>query len=110
MSEDERRSLRMPPRGLVARTGKMLLGSGAPPIECHVVNLSAGGACLKLPQLMNVPKNFEFLHGGTRHVCRLVWQRALLIGVSYEGSKPKSLHASALSSTPKHSFLSRRPS
>ncbi len=109
MSTDERRSIWVPPRGLVAKTGKLLLGGGAAPIECHVVNLSAGGACLKLPQLTNVPRNFEFLHGATRQVCRLVWQRGLLIGVSYEGSKPKSLHASALSGAPKQSFLSRRP-
>lgn len=87
MSEsDLRRSLRVEPRGLVPRTGKLLLGSQATPIDCQVVNLSAGGACLKMSVLQKLPKRFEFLHGVTRKLAQPVWERGYLIGICYEAS------------------------
>jgi hypothetical protein len=109
MSE-ERRSLRVEPRGLVPRTGKLLLGSAAP-IDCKVVNLSAGGACLKLSVLQQLPKRFEFLHGATRKLCQLVWQRGYLIGICYEASISKSLvGCKPNTDSAKQSYLSRRRS
>jgi PilZ domain len=100
-----RRSIRVEPKGLVPRTGKLLFG--AAPLDCQVVNLSAGGACLRLPMLPQLPKRFEFLHGATRKVAQLVWQRGYLIGIRYEASAEKSLRKTdAL----KQSFLSRRRS
>jgi hypothetical protein len=110
MSEEERRSLRVEPRGLVPRTGKLLVGSAAP-IDCQVVNLSAGGACLKLSALAQLPKRFEFLHGTTRKLCQVVWQRGYLIGICYEASVSKSLLGSKSGADgAKQSFLSRRRS
>jgi hypothetical protein len=109
MSE-ERRSIRVEPRGLVPRTGKLLLGPAAP-IDCQVVNLSAGGACLRLPVLQRLPKRFEFLHGTTRKLCQLVWQRGYLIGICYEASASKSLLGGKSSGEgAKQSILSRRRS
>jgi hypothetical protein len=103
MSEG-RRSLRVEPRGLVPRSGKLILPA---PIDCQVVNLSAGGACLKLPTLPQLPKRFEFLHGTTRKGAQLVWQRGYLIGIRYEASTDKSLGKPAAS---KQNLLSRRRS
>ena len=90
------------------RTGKLLLGA-ASPIDCQVVNLSAGGACLKLSALQQLPKRFEFLHGTTRKLCQLVWQRGYLIGVCYEASAHKSLLGSKpVGDRSKQTTLSRR--
>jgi len=110
MSDAEsRRSLRIAPRGLVPRTGKLLLSSQAAPLDCQVVNLSAGGACLKLSVMQQLPKRFEFLHGTTRKLAQLVWQRSYLIGIRYEASVSKSLLGSkAGSDGAKQSILSRR--
>ena len=106
---ESRRSLRVAPRGLVPRTGKLLLSAEAAPIDCHVVNLSAGGACLKLSVMQQMPKRFEFLHGATRKLAQLVWQRGYLIGICYEASVSKSLLGSKVgSSGAKQSILTRR--
>ncbi len=109
---DDRRSLRVEPRGLVPRTGKLVLGPNAPPIDCQVVNLSAGGACLRLSALPpQMPKRVEFLHGATRKLAQVVWQRSYLIGICYEASVSKSLLAGTSSAGgPKQSILSRRRS
>jgi hypothetical protein len=106
---ESRRSLRMAPRGLVPRAGKLLLGSNTAAIDCQVVNLSAGGACLQLCELQKLPKRFEFHHGGTRKLAQLVWQRGYLIGICYEASVSKSLLAGKSSGNgAKQSILSRR--
>jgi hypothetical protein len=108
---ESRRSLRVEPRGLVPRTGKLVVGPDVAPINCHVVNLSAGGACLKLSVLQRLPKRFEFLHGATRKLAQLVWQRGYLIGICYEASVRRSLLAGKSSTEgTKQSFLSRRRS
>src|SRR5215510_1401613 len=70
-ASDKRRWFRVAPKGLVPRVGKILLGPKAMPIECHVVDMSAGGACLELSRTYDLPKRFEFLHGSTRRFCTL---------------------------------------
>ena len=109
---DTRRSLRIAPRGLVPKTGKLLLSEKAAPLDCQVVNLSAGGACLKLSVMQQLPKRFEFLHGATRKLAQLVWQRGYLIGICYEASMSKSLLGSKVGSSAgaKQSMLARRRS
>ena len=106
---DSRRSLRVAPRGLVPRTGKVLLSAQAAPIDCQVVNLSAGGACVKLSVMQQLPKRVEFLHGATRKLAQVVWQRGYLIGLCYEASVSKSLLGSKVGSGGvKQSILARR--
>jgi hypothetical protein len=108
---ESRRSLRVAPRGLVPRTGKVLLSAQAAPIDCQVVNLSAGGVCLKLSVMHQLPRRVEFLHGMTRKVAQVVWQRGYLIGLCYEASVNKSLLGSKVSSSGvKQSILARRRS
>jgi hypothetical protein len=67
------------------------------PIECRVVDLSAGGACLELPRAYDLPNRFEFLHGGTKRFCTLAWTRGFRIGVSYDGSISRSSVSGGLS-------------
>jgi hypothetical protein len=88
---DKRRWFRSKPRGLVQTSGKILVSGRAAPIDCTVVDLSAGGACLALSQVQDLPPRFEFLHGGTKKICTLVWRRGYRLGVSFVASAEKSL-------------------
>jgi hypothetical protein len=84
---DKRRWSRFEPKGLVSKTAKLMFVAGLPSIECRVVDLSAGGACLELPrQQEGLPSEFEILHGGVRRPCRLAWKRGFRIGCQYTGS------------------------
>jgi hypothetical protein len=94
---DKRRWFRVSPRGLVPRSAKLLLGPKTTPIECNVVDMSAGGACLELQRTYDLPKRFEFLHGGTRRLCTLAWTRGFRIGISYEGTVSRSSVTGGLS-------------
>ena len=94
---DKRRSFRVEPKGLVPRVAKILLGPKMPPIDCRVVDLSAGGACLELPRAYTLPQRFEFLHGSTKRFCTLAWTRGYRIGISYDGSISRSSVSGGLS-------------
>src|SRR3974390_3199495 len=94
---DKRRWFRVEPKGLVPRVGKILLGPKTVPIDCRVVDLSAGGACLELPRAYNLPDRFEFLHGSSRRHCSLAWTRGYRIGISYEGTPQRSSISGGLS-------------
>lgn len=94
---DKRRWFRSSPRGLVPTAGKLLLGPGINPIDCRVVDLSAGGACLELRNTYSFPKRFEFLHGNTKRPCYLAWVRGFRIGICYEGTLQRSSVSGGLS-------------
>ncbi|MGB7673845.1 MAG: PilZ domain-containing protein [Pseudolabrys sp.] len=94
---NKRRWFRVSPRGLVPRVGRILLGPKTTPIDCHIVDLSAGGACLELPRACDLPKRFEFMHGSTRRFCTLAWSRGFRIGISYEGTPQRSSVSGGLS-------------
>jgi len=84
-----------------------LLGPGTAPIDCLVVDLSAGGACLELPRDHKLPDKFDFLHGRSRRTSYLVWRSGFRIGLSYEGLKTRSGISDGLSRTGGLSRLSR---
>lgn len=94
---DKRRWARTKPRGLVSTTGKILLEANAAPIECTVLDLSVGGACLVPKRLDNLPKRFVFLHGGVRKMCTLAWQRGCRIGINFSANTEKSVASVGLS-------------
>lgn len=94
---DKRRSFRVEPKGLVPRVGKILLGPKTVPIDCRVVDLSAGGACLELRHEYKLPQRFEFLHGSTKRFVTLAWARGYRIGISYDGSISRSSVSGGLS-------------
>jgi len=109
---DKRRWFRSSPKGLVPRVGRLLLGPNTQPIDCKVVDLSAGGAQLELQRVYDLPQRFEFLHGATKRWCTLAWVRNYRIGIAYEGSTVQRSSVSGGLSRPKpgggSGLLSRR--
>lgn len=79
---DKRRFARVRPSGLVSRTAKILLPKGAP-IECTIIDLSAGGACLDLADPDRLPRRFTLLHGATKKSCLVMWKKFRRIGVQF---------------------------
>ena len=83
-SSAERRSTRVTPSGLVSKTASIFAEhKGAPVIECQVVDLSPGGACLELTREAAIPERFVFLHGGVRKKARLGWRKGYRFGVVF---------------------------
>jgi hypothetical protein len=74
---------RQRPGGRLSSTAKILSAPKAPVIDCTVIDYSAGGACLQLQQHADLPQRFELLYGTTRKRCRLVWKRAMRVGVAF---------------------------
>jgi PilZ domain len=98
MSSNKRRYWRVPPSGLVPRAAKILFNPEDKPIDCRLIDLSAGGACLELSRQYEFPHRFEFIHGRTRRSCRLAWKRNFRIGISFDAVKERS-NTSGLSRT-----------
>lgn len=96
MSE-RRRTIRVEPRGMVPKVGKIVFPDDPRAIDCRVIDLSAGGACLELSELLEFPARFQFIHGSTRKFCRLAWKRKFRIGIQFDGSYQKTSIGRALS-------------
>ncbi len=74
---------RITPSGLVSRTAKIIVGPKAPLIDCTVIDLSAGGASLDLPDPERLPDRFVLLHGGTKKKCLVKWKKFRRVGVVF---------------------------
>lgn len=74
---------RVRPQGRISGVAKILSGPKAPAVECILVDYSAGGACLQLQKVIDLPARFEILYGTTRKRCRIVWKRGMRIGVAF---------------------------
>jgi hypothetical protein len=83
MEQYPRLFARVRPEGRVSKVVKIFLDPKAPVIECTLVDYSPGGACLQLPNFIQLPDRFEVLYGTTRKRCRVVWKRGLRIGVAF---------------------------
>ena len=80
---ENRRYVRVRPSGLVSRFGKIIVDPKTPTIDCSIVDLSAGGACLEIGGRAEIPKRFVLLHGGTKKACNVIWQKGRRCGVSF---------------------------
>jgi len=83
VSRENRRFARVRPSGLVSRTGKIIADAKTPAVDCFVVDLSVGGACLEVPNPAAIPKRFTLLHGKTKKSCLVVWKAGRRIGVQF---------------------------
>ena len=80
---ENRRFVRVRPTGLVSRTAIIIVDPKKPVVDCAVVDLSAGGACLETSGDAELPRRFILLHGGIKKKCLLVWKTGRRIGVSF---------------------------
>ncbi len=78
-----RRHQRVRPSGLMSKTAKIVGDPKAPAIDCSVIDLSAGGACLALSKDVAIPKRFTLVHGASKKKCSLVWKRGYRLGVAF---------------------------
>lgn len=76
-----RRFERVRPSGRVSKTGKIILDSKSPMMDCGIVDYSAGGACLEVTAPL--PQRFELVYGNTRKKCRVIWTRGVRVGVTF---------------------------
>ncbi len=78
-----RRFARVRPAGQVSRVGKIIVAPRDPVIDCTIVDYSAGGACLDVGRVLDLPQRFELLWGTTRKKCRMVWKSGRRAGVVF---------------------------
>ncbi len=82
-AHEKRRFRRVRPSGLVSTNATIIVAPGKPTIGCTVIDLSAGGACLDLPDPGRLPNRFTLLHGATRKNCLVMWKKFRRIGVQF---------------------------
>ena len=80
---ENRRYARVKPVGIISKTGKLILDAKSPAVDCKVLDISGGGACLETAAPVKLPRRFMLVHGGTRKHCSLVWQKDLRFGVCF---------------------------
>jgi len=80
---ENRRFIRVAPRGLVSKVATIIVDPKKAVISCNVIDQSAGGACLEVYGQAVIPKKFTLLHAGTKKTCKVVWQVGRRLGVSY---------------------------
>jgi hypothetical protein len=78
-----RRFARVRPSGKVSGAAKIIVDPKVSPVDCTVVDYSAGGACLQLIAGTLLPPRFELLHGRARKRCRIVWRDRQRVGVAF---------------------------
>ncbi len=67
------------------KTGEMALGDGRPTVACLILNLSYGGAEVRLPdEDFNCPETFALkFQTGPIHDCKVLWRRGDKVGVKF---------------------------
>jgi hypothetical protein len=69
---------------LVSRTAKIIVvDARLPSVDCNVIELSCGGACLEVSNPSEIPERFVLLHGKTKKNCRVLWKAGRRLGVSF---------------------------
>ncbi len=74
---------RVRPTGLMSSKAKVIVPSKSTPVECTLVDYSAGGACLELFPMVALPDRLELVYGSVRKKCRIVWRRGIRVGVAF---------------------------
>jgi hypothetical protein len=68
----------------VSKTAKIIVvDARSPAIDCKVVELSSGGACLEISNPIGIPERFVLLHGKTKKNCLVLWKEGRRLGVSF---------------------------
>jgi PilZ domain len=55
--------------------------------DCMIRNVSEQGACIQLPNTIDIPNHFELLVEATRvtHACQVLWRTGTQLGISFVG-------------------------
>jgi hypothetical protein len=86
---DNRRS----ERSLILRTGRVLFPEEQGFVACAVLNISDTGACILVPNGVDVPDTFTLAidHDVSVRSCKLAWRRGSRIGLMFnEAESSKS--------------------
>ena len=84
LSTDRRKSLRMG----TTIPALIHVGDGVPQHPCSVVDVSRGGARIRLNADVQLPDSFSLLFnrvGSVRRACRVIWRRGGDLGVAFDG-------------------------
>ncbi len=79
------REKRTAARSRVFFGGEILIDSGLPSVECHVKNISDGGASVVVQSCDFLPNQFDLIIRKTnqRHPAVVTWSRGRQFGVAY---------------------------
>jgi hypothetical protein len=83
----ERRHVRIEPRGLVSKTATLITDQRRPVVQADLIEMSAGGACVFAHGQDDIPNSLILLHAGVKKSCRVIWKRGRRIGLQFLGRR-----------------------
>jgi hypothetical protein len=78
--------LRRKQRRLFNHAARIVTGKDAPPVPCHLADVSDSGARLSIEAGVELPDTFVLLlteNGVPRRYCRVAWRTGSMIGVKF---------------------------
>ena len=79
-----RRFARVRPSGLVSKSAKVYADQkGAALIDCTLLDISTGGACLETVGDAPLGARLIMMHGGVKKRARLVWKKGRRFGIAF---------------------------
>jgi hypothetical protein len=77
---------RMRPRHRVLKAGKIVFNHHFSVVDCTIRNVSAGGACLTVPNTVGIPESFDLLIEPEKEprACRVAWKSDKRLGVTFQ--------------------------
>lgn len=82
------RNMRKHPRALTLKTAKIQFEGMESAILCAILNISDTGACILVPDPVEVPETFDLVVDptGSKYTCAVKWISENKIGVSFQPS------------------------
>jgi hypothetical protein len=77
-------SKRKHPRRSVSDRGKIVINRPFSMLDCIVLDMSEGGACLEVSVVAELPPAFELVFAERRRACTVAWQKEKRIGVTFK--------------------------
>ena len=98
-------------RQRVLLRGLIVYGTGAFTCDCTFRNLSASGARIKVPQLLEFPSRFHVINirDGVAYDSRVIWNKGLEIGIKFEAGMSLVEDTSHLKRQLKRLWLAKAP-
>lgn len=80
------REQRTTPRALTFKTGKIVSVRHDLEIVAAILDISDGGACLLVPNIMDVPDKFQFFfdRNSETHCCEVRWKSGHKVGIRFQ--------------------------